>query len=191
MSTVRHFPPQYSIARTTTDLEQILILQQQNLARSIDEETAQKEGFVTVEHDLDVLAAMNEQHAHIVARVGEKIAGYALCMSPFFADTIPVLVPMFEHIHKLNWRGRLINETDYIVMGQVCIAKEWRGRGLFSGLYQQMQLTQATSYPLVLTEIASRNTRSLRAHEKVGFVPIEVYESGGEEWQIVVWDWRQ
>ena len=41
------------------ELEQILDLQQRNLPKNISQEEREKEGFVTVEHDLDLLRAMN------------------------------------------------------------------------------------------------------------------------------------
>ncbi|MEM1327719.1 MAG: GNAT family N-acetyltransferase [Bacteroidota bacterium] len=181
----------FTVAKKDADLQQILSLQQQNLTRNIDSATAKAQGFVTVEHDLKSLKIMNDRHPHVIAKGDETVVGYALCMSPYFAKDIPILVPMFERIHQLNWNEQLISASDYIIMGQVCVAKAWRGKGVFKRLYAQMQQTQSANYPLVITEIASRNTRSLRAHEKVGFETLEVYESGGEEWQIVVWDWRE
>jgi RimJ/RimL family protein N-acetyltransferase len=46
-----------------------------------------------------------------------------------------------------------------------------------------------SSYDFVLTEIATRNTRSIRAHEKVGFQLLHRFSDEKEQWDIVVWDW--
>jgi RimJ/RimL family protein N-acetyltransferase len=38
-----------------------------------------------------------------------------------------------------------------------------------------------------VTEVAARNTRSLRAHARVGFEPLHVYPDAttGEEWHVI------
>jgi RimJ/RimL family protein N-acetyltransferase len=46
------------------------------------------------------------------------------------------------------------------------------------------------SYDFVITEIATRNTRSIRAHEKVGFQLLHRFKDDKEEWDVVIWDWR-
>ena len=42
-------------------------------------------------------------------------------------------------------------------------------------------------FDLVVTEVAARNTRSLRAHARVGFEPLHVYPDAttGEEWHVI------
>ena len=77
----------------------------------------------------------------------------------------------------------------YFVMGQVCVAKDFRGQQVFSDLYQKMKTEMSSHFDCIVTEIATRNTRSIRAHEKVGFETIHIYEDETEEWAIVAWDW--
>ena len=48
-----------------------------------------------------------------------------------------------------------------------------------------------TEYDLCVTEIATRNQISVRAHEKMGFEPISTYSDDREEWVIVAWDLSQ
>mgnify|MGYP000294817886 CR=1 FL=1 len=54
-------------------------------------------------------------------------------------------------------------------MGQICIAKEYRGSGVFRGLYQNMQRFIKGSYEAIITEVDIRNTRSMNAHKAIGF----------------------
>jgi RimJ/RimL family protein N-acetyltransferase len=42
----------------------------------------------------------------------------------------------------------------------------------------------------VATEVATRNTRSMRAHERVGFTVLERYRDATDEWALLRWDWR-
>jgi RimJ/RimL family protein N-acetyltransferase len=75
-------------------------------------------------------------------------------------------------------------------MGQVCVAEGYRGRGVFDGMYQKMKEVCRADYDFVITEIAERNTRSIRAHERVGFEILHTFSDAvaGEDWRVVVWD---
>jgi len=167
--------------RDVRDLEQILDLQQRNLSRSLDSRTAAEQGFVTVEHSLDLLRRMHELEPSIVARSGASLAGYALVMPVACRSFIPVLGPMFQRLEGLKRR--------FYVMGQICVDQTWRGRGVFDALYRAHRDHLRTRYDLVVTEVSVRNTRSLRAHERVGFRELQRYRDSTDDWVIVAWDW--
>ncbi len=180
---------QFTTAQTPQDLEQILALQSSNLPTNISKEEAQQQGFVTVQHHYELLAAMNQPHPHIIAKANETVVGYALVMLPSFSDQIEVLKPMFQTINSLTYLEQPLHEVPYFVMGQVCVDKNFRGQQVFSGLYQKMKREMSPHFDCIITEIATRNTRSMRAHEKVGFETIHIFEDETEEWVIVAWDW--
>jgi GNAT superfamily N-acetyltransferase len=168
------------------DLVAILALQKANLPASISTKEAQEQGFLTVSHTLDVLRAMNTPYGHTIAKDRDVLAAYALTMTNDFRDELPILEPLFDRLDGLRWNGRLLKEIDYVLMGQVCVAKAYRGQGVFVGLYRQMQERMAPYFELIVTEISGRNFRSLRAHEKVGFIDILRYTApDGEPWVIV------
>ncbi len=179
-------------AATENDLLGILQLQRQNLVSNISTEEAQKQGFVTVVHDLDILRRMNDAAPHTIAKDGDLVVGYALTMLPKFREDIPFLISLFERLDQLPWRGRLFSEIPYFVMGQVCVAKDYRGMGIFDQLYQGLKTFNADKFEVVATDISSRNTRSLRAHERVGFETLEKFETPGSPdlWVIVAWSLR-
>lgn len=180
----------YTTAESLQDLQQILELQAKNLPQCIDEQEMKSQGFVTVKHELELLSDMNKDYRHIIAKANGKVVGFALVMLKKFADKIPVLVPMFELIDLLQYKGKPLKECSYFVMGQICIDKAYRGQGIFNGLYQELRTQMLPHFDLVVTEIATRNIRSLKAHNKVGFSSIKRYVADGEEWDIVVWDWQ-
>lgn len=180
----------YHLATTTADLQGILNLQQKNLPTNISTEEAQNQGFVTVHHNLPLLQRMNSKAPSIIAKDGDQIVGYNLAMTRDFAKDIPVLVPMFEIMDGLNYKGQKMAEIDYIVCGQVCVDKAYRGKGIFAGMYHFYQQQYANKYAVIATEIATRNTRSIRAHQKMGFEIIHTYTAdNGEHWEIVRWEW--
>lgn len=178
----------YAIAESDADLYGILQLQRENLATAISREEALEEGFVTVEHNFALLKRMNTPYPHIIAKDADEVIGYTLVMLRDLRDEIPVLVPMFEQIDSIIYNEVPLRVTRYFIMGQVCIAKEYRGQGVFPGLYQEMARRMAGSFDYIITEVSLRNQRSLRAHHKVGFETIREFRAeDGEEWAIVLW----
>ncbi len=184
-----------SLARTEDDLRGILALQRQNLAQSVSAAEAAAQGFVTVSHTLESLQAMRALAPSIVARAPSltgalEVVGYALMMPREARALAPILDPMFELLSGLSWQGRPLSELRYYVMGQVCVAKAFRGQGVFDALYQGHASAYAERFDLIVTEVALRNTRSMRAHERVGFLPVHRYRDDVDDWQIVAWDFR-
>lgn len=188
----QHTPVIFKAVDTAEELRQILRLQQINLPKNISEKERIEQGFVTVEHDFPLLSSMNESAPQIIATTGQQVVGYALVMLASFADQIPVLIPMFNKLSTLHYQGKSLNDYQYYVMGQVCVDKAFRGQGLFDGMYQEQRRQLSADYDFVVTEVATRNIRSMRAHERVGFTTIHIYTDSekGEEWAIILWDWR-
>ena len=183
---------QVTLAQTDADLRGILALQQQNLTRNLPIEVQQQQGFVTVEHDPDVLRQMNEAAPHVIAKDGETVVAYALSMLPQFRASVPELIPMFALLDSLSYAGKPLGEQPYYVMGQICVDAKYRGQGIFDKLYHHHRATYSNQYSVFVTDISERNTRSFRAHERVGFRPIHSFydASLNESWIVVAWNWQ-
>jgi hypothetical protein len=84
----------------------------------------------------------------------------------------------------------LRDQTRWFVMGQICIAEGYRGLGIFDGLYRTMAVEYRDRYDFTITEVAARNTRSLRAHARAGFQTLQLYADAttGEQWHVIVLD---
>ena len=180
----------YTTAATDDDLRQIMALQRQNLYKNTPASYQQDQGFTTVEHSFETLKAMNEALPQIIAKEGDTLAGYALVMPRTFGNLVPELVPMFDIVAELNWQEKPIGEQRFYVMGQICVAESHRGQGIFDGLYATHKKQFSSDFDLCVTEVAVRNTRSQRAHERVGFRTIYTYEDFTDLWNVVVWDWN-
>ncbi len=170
--------------RHSRELLQILELQRANVARNVPAEEIASQGFVTVEHTLEVLERMHAIVPSIVAMDGDALAGYALIMPPECRPFVPLLEPMFERLGSLGIFGQR-----FYVMGQICVGKPWRGQGVVDLLYRAHRDQLRGRYDFVITEVATRNTRSMRAHERVGFETIERYRDATDEWALMRWDW--
>jgi ribosomal protein S18 acetylase RimI-like enzyme len=172
------------------ELDDILALQRENLRGVGTAEDERREGFVTVEHTREVLEAMHAIAPSVIAREDGALAGYALVMPVETRALVPILGPMFDQLDAITWRGRPLAETAYYVMGQICVARDYRGRGVVDAMYREHRARYADRFTACVTEIATRNTRSLRVHERVGFETIHTYRDLEDEWAVVAWDWR-
>jgi hypothetical protein len=178
----------YRAAQTDADFEGILSLQQQNHYKLIDEDTQAKEGFVYAEHNADLLKTMSGYLPQTIAVADEKVVGYTLAMTSDMKDHISSLTPMFEQFGLCTYQGKPLCDYPFVVGGQVCVVEGFRGMGVFAGLYHALAEQVEGQYRLCITEIARRNPRSLKAHQKIGFEVIETYPAQGEIWDIVAWD---
>ena len=182
-----------TLAQSEADIQGTLALQQANLRQNIPVAVAADQGFVTVEHDPDVLTRMNRAAPSIIAKDGTTVVGYCLTMLPEFRTDIPELATLFASIDALTYAGRPVRDYTYYVMGQVCVADGYRGQQLFDRMYQHHRDTYGDRYQLLITDISEKNTRSFRAHTRVGFQPLHSFHNPnlGETWVIVVWDWQK
>lgn len=184
-------PTKITLARKPAELKQILALQAENLPEVLTEEELRSQGFVTARHDLELLTRMNNEAAAVIAKEGRKVIGYALAMTREFAREVPVLEPLFSRQDKLVFRGQLLGETDYLEMGQICVAEAARGQRLADRMYKYMRACYHPRFQYCITAIDARNTRSLRVHERIGFRVLDRFTAeDGHDWILVIWDWR-
>lgn len=174
-----------------SDLSGILQLQSENLKQNIAPDQQLKQGFVTVQHSLSQLENLHAMAPQVVAVHQSNVVAYLLTMTAESKTAVPLLIPMFQLFEKINHNGKPLAQYRYVVVGQVCIDKAFRGQGLLDKCYAFYRQTFLSQYDFAITEIDARNIRSLAAHKRIGFKTIHTYSSEGVQWQVVIWDWRQ
>jgi len=180
----------YTTSKSEKDLPGIIELQKNNLPANLTQEEISNQGFVTVIHSLTDLKKMNDIEQHIICKDKEKVIAYLLAMTSKSKNDIPILIPMFETFEKILYMGKPVSTYNYIVVGQVCVSKNYRGQGILDRCYEEYKNSFKGRYDFAITEIASRNVRSINAHKRIGFSEIHKYTSpNGEEWSIVIWEW--
>ena len=180
----------YTTSQNDNDLTGILSLQRLNLAMNLDKKEIESQGFVTVLHRLVDLQKMNAIEQHIIAKDNDTVVAYLLAMTEKSKSDIPVLVPMFELFESIQYKNKLLSQYNYMVVGQVCVDKRYRGQGVLDKCYDLYVKTFRPRYDFAVTEIATSNQRSLNAHKRIGFKTIHEYVApDGEKWAIVVLEW--
>lgn len=175
---------------TIQELHGIKDLQALNLRKNIDAATALSEGFLTAEYTIEYLQQMHDASPSIIAKDGDTVVGYALVATKEVRNGHDLMADLFNVIDTKYYNGKCLDEVNYVVVGQLCVAKEYRGQGLVKGLYDYYRDCYAADYEYLITDVAQANTRSLNAHKKSGFIVIDTLEYGGIGWDIVLWDWR-
>lgn len=170
----------YHRVHSKEELEAILKLQKANSKVSLSFSEQVSDGFVTVNHSLELLERMNSHCAHIIAKHEGRVVGYALCMLESFRNDIPILIPMFTEIDKV-----VTTDLRYIVMGQICISKSYRGQGIFRGLYDYMATELQSDFDMIVTEVDTSNIRSSAAHRWVGFKVLDTYRANDHDWELI------
>jgi len=180
----------FTTSGSDKELLGIMALQRSNLPDNLSEDEMKSQGFVTVIHELAGLKKMNELEQHVIAKDDEKVIAYLLAMTSASATDIPVLIPLFELFGKIEYAGRAVSEYKYIVVGQVCVGKGYRGQGVLDDCYAEYRRRFEGRYYFAITEISVRNTRSIQAHKRIGFTQVHEYKApDGEEWSVVLWQW--
>jgi len=182
----------YTTAKTDNDVRQIIELQKSNLPQNLTKEQKNSQGFVTVVHSYETLKKMNDAEASIIAKDDEKVIGYLLAMTNEAKSDFPVLIPMFKAFDEVVYNGKKISSFNYIVVGQVCIADGYRGKGILDDCYNAYKNHFRNKYDFAITEIHKTNLRSIKAHARIGFELAHRYKDpNGDEWEIVILDWRK
>lgn len=172
------------------ELVGIAHLQALNLRKNIDADTAMSQGFLTAEYTLEYLKAMNDVSPSIIAKDGDKVVGYALVATKEVRNGHDLMADLFNVIDTKSYKGQLLKEVNYVVVGQLCVGEGYRGQGLVKSMYDFYRDCYAAEYEYLITDVAQANTRSLKAHKKSGFEVIDTLVYGGIGWDIVLWDWR-
>ena len=179
------------LATTDREIQEIRNLQEANLKDSIPLENRLSDGFLTARFSFDFLKAMNDLTPAIIAKQNGVLVGYALATDRTLLAQHPLLNDLGTQINKIPFGGKFIGDFDYLVVGQLCVAKEVHGRGLAQDLYAQFKATYENRYPFAVTDVDRENLASLKTHLKVGFQVVSMLQYGSSNWHVVVWDWKR
>ncbi len=176
-----------TLARTERDIHGIKKLQQQNIKRERDPQEMLREGFVTIEYSIEELHALSGEGNHVVIKQSDTVCGYAL----YVPRKSFVVREDLGHLSQIAVRNYGEGHT-WCIMGQVCVGSILRGKGYFRKMYHFMRDAYRDNHGGILTDISSKNPRSLSAHMSVGFHVLDTYlDEVGVEWHIVAWPWSK
>ena len=139
---------------------------------------------------MDLLHSMHKLAPSIIVKDKDKVVGYALVTLKEAREFHADLETMITNLQPLHYKEKPLFAYSFYCMGQICIDKYYRGKGVFNSLYEHHKKIYQHQFDLLVTEISANNPRSQKAHEKVGFKTIHNYRDDIDEWNVVVWDWE-
>lgn len=179
------------LVTTSDELIGIQELQQQNLRKNLSESDAMEQGFLTAEYSNEFLQNMHREAPSVIAVAEGRVVGYSLVALKSIRDEHPLLADLFNSIDRTVYQSKNLSQSNYVVVGQLCVGKGFRGIGLVDRLYQHFKDCYSNEFEYCITDVAQENPRSLKAHQKRGFQVIETLVYGGFGWDIVLWDWNK
>jgi predicted GNAT family N-acyltransferase len=157
------------LATTNREIQEIRDLQEVNLKENVTAENSLSDGFLSAKYELYFLKAMNDLTQAIIAKQKRVLVGYALATDRSLLAQHPLLNDLGTQINKIPFGVKFIGDFDYLVVGQLCVEKEVRGRGLAQDIYAQFKATYENQYHFADTDVDRENLASLKTHLKVGF----------------------
>lgn len=171
------------------EIEGIKALEEENNLMNISKEESDKEGFVTASYSLELLRKMNGIQPSIIALYDNKVVGYAMVTNKELYGQHSLLDSLFDVLEDMFYLGKKLGKSKVVLVGQLCVAKPYRGKGLVPKMYEFFKDCLIDQYDYCVTDISEANPRSMLAHEKCGFKIIDTLEYEGVKWHIVMWDW--
>lgn len=170
---------------TPANFPGILALQTQNLRKNLDD-VQQRQGFLSVEYGAPDLATINDELGIYVAVENNQLLAYAMAETNEFAGQVPVIAHMASRFPGTKFDGQPIASLRYFIYGPVCIDRAARGRGLLTGLLQDMSRALSAHFDLGIAFISQINIHSFHAHvHKNRMTVIDEFEFEGRKFWTV------
>jgi GNAT superfamily N-acetyltransferase len=182
---------QYSRAISLYDLEKIKDLQNRNLRSHPEVKGHEDQGFLTAQYSLSFLNKMNKASPAIIAYSENILAGYALVAVKSIRKEHPLLEDLFNRIDQTHYKQIPLSQSNYVVVGQLCVDKAFRGQGIASNLYSFFKDCLSAKFEYCITDVHQTNTASMKTHLKTGFQIIGQLEFEENPFNMVLWDWNR
>jgi hypothetical protein len=66
----------------------------------------------------------------------QQVIGYVIAAPRGLYGEHPILDGLLDSINNIKYGDSVIGDLNYLLVGQVCIAKAYRGQGLLPKMYQ-------------------------------------------------------
>jgi predicted GNAT superfamily acetyltransferase len=145
------------------DYQEIQQLQSANYIANLTEEE-RRSGFLSAQFSLEETAQIAEDLGITVAVLDHRVAGFLCAFRNEFPSDSPVIAEMLRHYPLFRFEDRPLSRFFSYIYGPVCIARQYRGRGLLRGLYEAQKKDLAGRFEVGVAFVSRSNPHSLRAH---------------------------
>lgn len=122
----------------------------------------------------------------MLAVVGEDVVGFLCAFRREFKTGSPVIAKMLESYNLVQFEGKPLGRYESYIYGPVCVAREYRRRGLLRGLYEAQKKDLTGQFEVGVAFVARNNPHSLAAHVSgLGMTEVGDFEVKGSRYVIV------
>ncbi|KAJ3119499.1 hypothetical protein HK100_000283 [Physocladia obscura] len=177
-----------TLASTLNQVAQIKALQNANLRRFVPVEVQKTDGYLTSDYTIEYLEQIHAETPAVVALdENGAVVGYALAITRETARKHELIEEVVSTIDSLNVAAPSDPPNNYILSGQLCVAKHARGHALTTRMYNFFrEVYKQRGYNCSATGVAADNLASMTAHQKAGWLVTETVEFEGRPFKIVV-----
>ncbi len=173
----------------SSDINEVLQLQQQNLFRNLSLEEL-KNGFVTTPFTQAQIEEIIEQDGLFVGvDTQQRIIAYVFAGSWEYFSQWEIFNVMTSRFPKLAFQNIPITTINSFQYGPICIHKDYRGQGIINEIFETMRMVFIKKYPISVTFINSINKISERAHiQKLGWEIVDEFEFNNNSYIALAFD---
>ncbi|MEU6463418.1 GNAT family N-acetyltransferase [Streptomyces sp. NPDC046976] len=170
-----------------TDAPAMAELFEANHYDALTERQRAEQGFVQGAFDTDSLRSMAEHGTLLVADDDGHLAGLLGLASPADLPTPPPPIQaLLAAQDSLEWQGRSLRSTPFLLYGPVVVAAAYRGRGVARGLFTAALRSAAGRADLLIAFIELSNQTSWRVHVNgFGMTPLGEFTIGSRTYGVV------
>ena len=160
---------------TSKDINGVLALQVLNLQANLPITTLEN-GFVTTPFTPTLIEQIIQMDGLFVAEDKGQIIAYVYAGSWAYFQQWPIFDFMIARFPSLQFNKQLITVENSFQYGPICIATDYRGKGVLQKIFEEMRIAFASKYSISITFINAINKRSTKAHvEKLGWEIIDKF----------------
>jgi len=167
------------------DYAEIVRLQRANYIKNLTAEE-RGEGFLSAEFSLDQVTAIASDLGIAIVTMDDALAGCLCGIRREFDHGSPVVAKMIESYDQAWFQGKPLSAFNSYIYGPVCIARQYRRRGLLRGLYEFQKKDLAGQFEVGVALVSHSNPHSMQAHvEGLGMTEAGEFELNGNLFAIL------
>jgi len=168
-----------------SDYPAILTLQRLNTPENLSGAQLQQ-GFIVSTMDEAQLASLNQDLGILVAEHDGQLAGFVCLSQTDTQPRPPVVDALVETLASLTFNGRPLAEQRVFLYGPVCLATQWRGKGVLKQLFAAVKNHTHERFDLGALFIDQHNPHSLAAHvDGLGMHALSTFDCQGKRYWLL------
>ncbi|QES56367.1 GNAT family N-acetyltransferase [Streptomyces venezuelae] len=154
---------------------------------ALTERRRAEHGSVRGRFDAGVLGRMAGARELLVADDGGRIVGLLALSAPAaLADASPPVTGLLRAQEVLEWEGRPLAESRWLLYGPVVVGAAYRGRGVARALFTMALAAASERAEAVVALIEAGDAPSWKVHvDGFGMVPLGDFRADGRTYAVV------